>query len=89
VVRCGAEFGLKSSKPDKKDCINFRSRVKQTGDQGASVGLANVSLCFAGLLTRRTHIGEPIMALRYDVRLCRRLPFRDADGHERKIWETR
>lgn len=49
-----------------------------------------IDYCFMTvLLTRRTHIGEPDMALSYYVRLCRRLPFEGADEHERRIWETR
>ena len=42
-----------------------------------------------GFLARRTHIGEPFMALTFYVRLCRRLPFEGADEHGRRIWKTR
>ena len=75
----GTESGSKRSRPDKIALIFVLVLNKW----------ATKAPIWHGLLTRRTHIGEPDMALSYYVRLCRRLPFEGADEHERRICETR
>jgi len=83
-----AESGLKCSKPDKKSVtVNVlvlkTRRLKRRQDNSK-----NEPCAVSGLLARRTHIGELIMALLYDVRLCCRLPFEGADEHKREIHGT-
>ncbi len=52
-----AEFELKSSKPDKKDCINFRSRVKQLSDQSAGSKPKNGTVGDSLFDAQNAHLG--------------------------------